>query len=45
MSKISSYVTLHLIKVENWKRFSREVLSDLKTTLKTDLAKMQFIEL
>ena len=42
LSKISSNLTLHLIKVGKLKRF-KKVSSDLKTILKTDLAHLQFL--
>ena len=42
LSKISSYFTLHLIKVGKLKRF-KKVSSDLKTILKTDLANLRFL--
>ena len=42
LSKISSNVTLHLIKVGKLKRF-KKVSSDLKTILKTDLANLRFL--
>ena len=41
ISKISSNVTLHLIKVGKLKRFKNKVSSDLKT--KTDLADLRFL--
>ena len=41
LSKISSNVTLHLIKVGKLKRFKNKVSSDLKT--KTDLADLWFL--
>ena len=42
LSKISSNVTLHLIRVGKLKRFKTKVSSDLKTILKTDLADLWF---
>ena len=42
LSKISSNLTLHLIKVGKLKRF-KKVSSDLKTILKTDLANLRFL--
>ena len=44
LSTISSYFTLHLIKVGKLKRF-KKVSVDLKTILKTDLANLRFLEL
>ena len=41
LSKISSNVTLHIIKVGKLKRFKNKVSSDLKT--KTDLADLRFL--
>ena len=43
LSKISSYFTLHLIKVGKLKRF-KKVSSDLKTILKTNLADLRFLD-
>ena len=42
LSKISSNLTLHLIKVGKLKRF-KKVSSDLKAILKTDLAHLRFL--
>ena len=42
LSKISTNFTSHLIKVGKLKRF-KKVSSDLKTTLKTDLADLRFL--
>ena len=44
LNKISSYFTLYLINVGKLKRF-KNVSSDLKTILKTDVANMRFREL
>ena len=42
LSKISSNLTLHLIKVKELKRF-KKVSSELKTILKTNLANLWFL--